>query len=656
MREIGRRSFFTAAGALATTGAIGSRAYATDHARDAATATEYVDVQLLSITDLHGFLQGAPGGNSVITGAGGRTYTVGGVAYMGAHLEALRAGRTNSVFFAPGDLFSGWEFDASSLADEPTIEALNAMGLDFASAGNHEFDKSAAFLTSHMEAGRPFPVIDRDDAFKDSTGRRFHGADFPYYSANMVWSGTGKTVLPPYNIVQVDAGGGRTLPVGFIHLTAVGTESFPGSYQPGLRTLDELETANSRAAELKARGVNAIVLSMHDGAVAGSDFNSGSNPSGPAYELALRASPDIDAIVTGHWHCAFSMMLPDPEGTPRPFVEAGCYGQLINEINLRLDPVTGAVVRSLTTTTNHPNTRDITPDPELREIADYWAGYGTRRAATALGTQTGSFTRAGNAAGESTMGDLAADWALWAGRQPLDPTADPGGPANTPADLALIAVAPRIGQAVIAADLVRDEASGGTVTFGKAWNAVGFGDPVMTVTVTGAQIHDALEEQWAPASGGVLSFAPLAVSANVRYSFDAAGPVGKRVDPADVLIDGKALDPARSYRLAAPSYTLINQDGFSAFLGFTAPVRHTRDFESFVSYVRTTKTLAPAALDRVRVKNADVPGARVGTVTERAQLRQADGSAMPRPEAALRAARTGGPEGQRAPGGFRVPC
>ncbi|MCB5911094.1 bifunctional metallophosphatase/5'-nucleotidase [Streptomyces pinistramenti] len=656
MREIGRRSFFTAAGVLATTGAIGSRAHATDHARGAATATEYVDVQLLSITDLHGYLQGAPGGNSVITGAGGRTYTVGGVAYMGAHLKALRAGRTNSVFFAPGDLFSGWEFDASSLADEPTIEALNAMGLDFASAGNHEFDKSATFLTSHMEAGTSFPVIDRDDAFKDSTGQRFHGADFPYYSANMVWSGTGKTVLPPYNIVQVDAGGGRTLPVGFIHLTAAGTETFPGSYQPGLRTLDELETANARAAELKASGVNAIVLSMHDGAVAGSDFNSGSNPSGPAYELALRASPDIDAIVTGHWHCAFNMMLPDPKGTPRPFVEAGCYGQLINEINLRLDPTTGAVVRSLTTTTNHPNTRDITPDPELREIADYWAGYGTRRAATALGTQTGSFIRTRNAAGESTMGDLAADWALWAGRQPLDPTADPGGPANTPADLAVIAVAPRTGQAVIAADLVRDAASGGTVTFGQAWNAVGFGDPVMTVTVTGRQIHDALEEQWAPAQGGGLAYAPLAVSGNVRYTFDAAGPVGKRVDPAEVFIDGKALDEARTYRIAAPSYTLINQDGFSAFLGFTTPVRHTRDFESFVSYVRTTKTLKPAALDRVRVKNAAAPGARVGTVTERAQLRQADGSAMPRPEAALRAARTGGPQGQRAPGGFRVPC
>ncbi|WP_327701871.1 bifunctional metallophosphatase/5'-nucleotidase [Streptomyces decoyicus] len=656
MRDIGRRSFFTAAGALATASAIGSNAYATGHARDAATADEYVDVQLLNITDLHGYLQGAPGANSLITGAGGKKYTVGGVAYMAAHLERLRDGRRNSLFFAPGDLFSGWEFDASSFADEPTIEALNAMGLDFASAGNHEFDKSAAFLTSHMADGDAFPVVGRDDDFKDSTGRRFEGAKFPYYSANLVWNANGETVLPPYNIEYVDAGRGRRLAIGFIHLTAIGTESFPGSYQPGLRTLDELETANRCAAELKSRGVHAIVLSMHDGAVAGSDFSSGKNPSGPAYELALRASPDIDAIVTGHWHCAFTMMLPDPNGDPRPFVEAGCYGQIINEINLRLDPDTGSVVRELTTSVNHPNTREVTPDPELRSIAGYWAGYATRRARSKIGTQSASFTRRRNAVGESTMGNLVADWALWAGRQPRGPMDDPAEHPNTPADLAVIAVAPRVGQAVIAGDLIRDEEANGAVTFAQAWNSVGFGDPILTVTVTGRQIHDALEEQWAPTAGGGLGFSPLAVSGNVRYTFDAAGPVGRRIDPGEVFIDGTALDIDRRYRLAAPSYTLINQDGFSAFTGFTAPVRHARDFESFIAFVRTKKQLKPAPLSRVAVKNAQVPGARTGTVTQRQQLLQADGSVVPRPEAALRTALTGGAEGQRAPGGFRVPC
>ncbi|MBM9508647.1 bifunctional metallophosphatase/5'-nucleotidase [Actinacidiphila acididurans] len=618
-RDIGRRRFLTGAGAAITMAAVGTPAYATDDARDAATANDLVDVQLLDITDLHGYLQSAPGGNSVIQGAGGATYTVGGIGYMAAHLERLRAGRRNSLFFAPGDLFSGWEFDAMSLADEPSIEALNRLGLDFATAGNHEFDKSPSFLVRHMEHGVPFPVAGQDDSFPDSAGLRFKGARFRYYSANMVWAHGGRSVLPPYNIEWVDAGNGRRLPIGFIHLTAIGTDTGSTSYQPALASLDEVATANRCAAELKRRGVNAIVLSMHDGAVAGSDFSSGSDPSGPAYDLALKVSPDIDAIVTGHWHCRFTMMVPDPNGVPRPFVEAGCYGQVINEINLRLDPRTGAVVRELTTSVNHPNTRDVTPDPELQEIADYWTGYAARRGATVIGRQTASFTRTRNAAGESTMGNLVADWAYWAGRQPLGPMNDGNDNPNVPADLALVAAAPRVGQSVISRDLTLDSASGGAVTLQQAWNAVGYGDPILTVTVTGQQILAALEEQWYAAADGSMRFAPLAVSANVGYSFDATAAAGSRVRAQDVLIDGAPLRPDASYRLAATAYTLLGADGFTSFAGFAAPVRHVRDYESFVAFVRAQESLTPAALGRVSVRNADATTARIGDMVPHAQ-------------------------------------
>lgn len=648
-REFGRRTFLTAAGTAVTTAAVGSPAYASAHARDAATADDLVDVQLLNITDLHGYLQAAPGGTAAITGAGGKTYTVGGVAYLATHLKRLRDGRRNSLFFAPGDLFSGWEFDAESLADEPTIEALNRLGLDFATAGNHEFDKSPAFLTQHMEDGVAFPRVGWDDSFPDSTGQRFKGANFRYYSANMVWSRTASTVLPPYNIEWVDAGKGRKLPIGFIHLTAVGTDTGSTSYQPALSSLDELVTANHRAAELKARGVNAIVLSMHDGAVAGSDFNSGSDPSGPAYDLARKVSADIDVIVTGHWHCRFNMMVPDPHGVPRPFVEAGCHGQLINEINLRLDPRTGKVVRALTTSTNHPNTRDVTPDKELKETADYWTGYAARRATTAIGKQTASFTRTRDDSGESTMGDLAADWALWAGQQPLGPMNNANRYPNDPAELALIVSAPQIGQSVINQDLTFDTASGGTVTFGQAWKAIGYGDPILTVTVSGQQLHDALEQQWTTAADGTLRFAPLAVSANVRYTFDATGPVGDRVDPADVLIDDRPLDPARRYRLAATSYTLLGADGFTAFAGFKAPVRHVRDFESFVAFVQEKKQLTPAERNRVTVANATARSARVGEiVTAAPRALGRDGAAVTSRAEAAQLTRVGNE--------FNVPC
>ncbi|MGW1766092.1 bifunctional metallophosphatase/5'-nucleotidase [Streptomyces sp. NPDC002073] len=621
--------------------ATGVPARATADARDAARADEYVDVQLLSITDLHGYLQGAPGSNSVIYGNGGLRYTVGGVAYMAAHLDRLRAGRANSLFFAPGDLFAGWEFDAAAFADEPTIEALNRMGMDFATAGNHEFDKSPDMLRLHMERGVPFPVAGRDSSFTDSSGKPFAGADFRYYSANVVLAGSQETVLPPYNVEWVRTRDGRQLPIGFIHLTAAGFESFPASFQPGLSTLDELATADRYAAVLKQAGVNAIVLCMHDGAVAGADFNSGRDPSGPALDLALRVGADIDAIVAGHWHTRFNMMLPDPNGVPRPFVEAGCYGQVINEINLRLHPETGAVIRELTVSTNHPNTRDIAPHPELREVTDYWAGQAVRRDRSRIGRQTGSFLRARNTAGESSMGDLAADWALWAGRQPSDPYNDGNIHANAPAELAVIATAPRVGQAVIAGDLVHDPASDGTVTFGQAWRAVGFGDPVVAAWVTGRQIHDTLEQQWTQGPAGELRFAPLAVSHNVRYAFDALGPVGDRVSPAEVLIDGVPLDLARTYRLAAPSYTFLAADGYPALTGFTEPYRHQRDYESFIAFVRQREVLTPLPRDRVTVNSGSGSGSgasavrTVGVVIDPPVPLLPDGTPVPRPEAAI---------------------
>jgi 5'-nucleotidase len=593
-RQIRRRTFLTATGAVATAAAVGDIAYATPDAVD--DASEYVDVQLLNITDLHGYLQPTtPSQGSVITGAGGVQVTVGGVGYLATHLKRLREGRRNSIFFSSGDNFSGWPFEVDAHANEPTIEALNAMGLQFSTVGNHELDHSVEFLVNHMEHGAPYPVNGRDDSFIDSTGQRFHGANFRFYTANMVHAASGQTILPPYNIEWVDAGAGRRLPIAFIHLTLVGTEVGSTSYQPGLRSLSDVEQANKLAARLKQRGVNAIVINIHDGGVAGNDYNAGTNPSGPVFQLAANASPDIAAIVTGHWHCRFNMMVPDPNGVPRPVVEAGNHGSLINEITLKLDPDTGAVIRELTTSVNHANTRDVPVDKELQDIADYWSGQGTKRYATPLARITGDFTRTPNASGESTMGNLAADFAYWDADQNI----------KGRADLALISVKPVSGSNALTGDLLYAKGANpadadGTVLFGEAWNAFGYGNPVLTVTLPGTQVHAALEAQWVPQANGSEKFAPFAVSHNVSYAYDTSKPIGQRVDPAGVRIDGEPLDLSRDYRVAALAYTLIGGDGTKVFAGYTDPVRNDRDHEGFIAYLRAHQVMTPAPLGRAR--------------------------------------------------------
>ncbi|MFP3963101.1 bifunctional UDP-sugar hydrolase/5'-nucleotidase [Actinomadura fulvescens] len=542
----------------------------------AEAGVEPVDVQLLSITDFHGYLQP---GNDQLQMPDGSKVAVGGAAYNAAHLKRLREGRRNSILSAAGDSFSGWPFEVDAFWDEPTIEVLNKLGVRFSTTGNHELDVSAGFLKDHMMRGRCFGKVDVDSCFTDSTGRRFRGAKFPFYSANIV-DARGRLILKPYNVEWVRGPRGR-IPVGFINLTVPDTPVGSTSYQPGLRSLPMVETANRYAKELRRRGVRAIVANVHDGGSAdGAGFNGCKNPWGPVIDFAKAASPEIDAIFTGHWHAGFNCQIADPAGKVRPVIEGLNHGKLISEIGLKLDPRTGEVLRDRTTSVNHPVTRDIAPDPEMKRIVDYWKARGDRRAGEVVAEQTGDFTRALNAHGESTMGDLAADVQYWEAAR------------NGKVDLSLLAIKPVKGSVAVARDLPQGD---GRLTYGEAWPAYGYGNPILTVTVTGEQIHQALEQQW---QGG--KFAPFAVSKNVRYRYDASRPEGDRVDPEDVLIGGKPLDTGRRYRLAALAYTLIGADGYPALGGFTDARRNALpDHEAFIAYVKAQKKIAPAPLERV---------------------------------------------------------
>ncbi|GAB3810021.1 bifunctional metallophosphatase/5'-nucleotidase [Kribbella italica] len=559
-------------------------------AADAVTTS--VPVQLVSITDFHGYLRPpsvADGGT--IAGPDGQPVTVGGAAYLATHLKAIRAGKANSIFFTDGDNFSGWPFEVDAHADEPTVEVLNALGVEFSSVGNHELDVSKSFLVDHMEKGKCFGKVGVDSCFTDSTGRRFRGADFEFQSANIV-DRRGKTIVAPYTIRWV-RDHGRSYPVGFIGMTVPDTPVGSTSYQPDLRALDPVASADAAAAELSRRGVKAIVLNLHDGGTdASATYDNCVNPTGPAIDLARKVSSSIDAIVTGHWHAAFNCSLPDPAGNPRPVVEAANHGRLINEITLRLDRRTGEVLRSATTSVNHAVTRDVPADPKIQKIVDYWTAAGERKYAEPVATVTGDFTRTPNAAGESTFADLAADVHLWTARQ------------DGRADLGLIAAQPAVGSTALRGDLLvapsnKPGDAPGRVLLGESWDAYGYGNPVLTVSLTGAQLDAVLEQQWQPQPNGTVKFAPLAVSANVRYTYDTTRPIGDRVAPADVRINGAALDPSKTYRVAALAYTVIGADGYPAFKSATHPVRNNTDHETFVDYLRSHRTLTPAPLTRV---------------------------------------------------------
>lgn len=554
--------------------------------------SEPVNVQLLSITDFHRQFAPPTGSNGEVTGPDGEKITVGGANYLAAHIERLRQGQDNSLLLSAGDQFGGYPFESWEYRDEPVVEAFNTMGVDVSTVGNHEIDLSLDYLRRTVD-GSCFGTPGVDSCFDDSTGERFHGSDFEVSSANLV-DASGDLVFEPYVIKHVTAPDGTKIPLGIINGTVEGTGKLPSNYTEEYRTVDLVKSINKYAKKLERKGVDAIVANVHEGADPAdqdSPYDSCIDVSGPIMDAAAKISPEVDAIFGGHRDGRFNCSVPDPAGNPRFVVEAGDRGNLVNETNLAIDPETGEVLREESTSRNHAVTRDIEPDPRMKQVTDYWIAKGEKAAASEVATNTGDISRDRDDSGESTLGNWAADVNLAASEQ------TEGGRA----DFGLVATASHKGGTSLNGDMYYAASdhpgdADGRVTAFEVWRAYGFGCPILTVELTGEQIEAGLEQQWTDEE-----FAPLAVSSNVKYSFDAEAPIGDRVNPADVEIDGTALDPDKTYRVAMLSYTALGMDGFAAFADFGDFDRGEHDQWFVREYLKDNPILTPPATDRVSV-------------------------------------------------------
>ncbi|WP_430502859.1 bifunctional metallophosphatase/5'-nucleotidase [Micromonospora trifolii] len=554
-----------------------------------------VPVQLLSITDLHGYF-----GDYTTTVPGARAgepaRQVGGGAYLTTHLKQRQAGQRNSILFSAGDDFSGWPNETGWFWNEPTIEYLNSIGLDFSTVGNHEMDRGYEFLR-HMDDGTCRWRPDNDICFTDSTGRRFHGADYDYYSGSLVDDRSGKPKLPPYHVEYVSDGHGGRLPVGFVHATTKLMSEEQMSYTPkGIDFLDEADTVNKYAAVLRRQGVRAIVAVIHEGfsQQSGAGYDECVNPSGPMVDANARISPDVDAIVTGHWHALVNCMLPDPAGNPRPLVEAANHGRLFNEINLQLDPRTGEVLRDRTTSVNHANTQDVTPDPETLRIATYWRAELAKRSNLPVARVTADLTRAPGDSAESSMYNVTADAFLWAANR------------DGKADLAVAMPGILRRDVRYAADPANPADAPGRVLFselalGTVYDS-GIGVGLVRGDVTGAQLDQLLESQWQQAADGTVTYRQMAVSDNVRYRYDPSRPVGDRVDPGSVRIGGKPLRLTSTYRIATLANNFFAKNATPGFTALFDARKQDRSLynggDALWRYLEKASPVRPPALDR----------------------------------------------------------
>jgi 5'-nucleotidase len=516
-----------------------------------------VDVAVIAINDFHGNLQPpASGFPDPPDPARMASVPAGGAEYLAAAIRQLRAGNRNSIVVGAGDLISASPTLSAWFHDEPSIEALSLMGLEASSVGNHEFDKSPAELLRMQNGGCHAP----DGC---SGPRLFSGAKFHYLSANVVVGATGKTLFAPYYVKSFDG-----VAVAFIGLTLQETPAIvTRSGTAGLEFRDEAQTVNALIPQLEAQGVHAFVVLIHQGGTTDGGYNDCAHFSGAIAGIVPKLDKSVSVVVSGHTHQAYNCIIDD-----RLVTSAYHYGMMVTDIDLKLDPQTGKVISAHAQ--NHlVDDRNYAKDPvQTRLISGYvslLAGIESR----VIGVIAGPLSRTPNAAGESALGDVIADAELSADKNARLAFMNSGGIRTD--------LAPR---------------ANGEVTFGDLFAVQPFGNHLVTITLSGAQIKAVLEQQWGQSTSSILQ-----VSKGFSYVWDAARPVGERV--RDVTLNGHAIDPAAGYPVVVSDFLADGADGFSILREAKNRQPVATDIAVMESYVHARSPLAVPPLDRIHRVN-----------------------------------------------------
>jgi 5'-nucleotidase len=519
-------------------------------------------VQLLSFNDYHGHLEATDG---PLSKSQDPTQTpVGGAEYLSSKLSELRAkvGDADSLTVAAGDLIGGSTFLSGMFHDEPSVESLNTMGLDVSSVGNHEFDEGTTELL-RMQDGGCHP---KDGCYFPD--QPYPGADFTWLAANVVRKDTGKTLLPGTSIKTVNG-----VRVGFIGMTL---EATPTLVSPaGVASVDfkdEVQTANAQAEQLKAQGVKAIVVLLHEGGYQARTINDCDGISEPIAQIAAQMTPEVDEIITGHTHQGYICSLPDPDGNPRLVTSAADYGRAVTETTLVLNTRSGDVIREKTTAVNHLVNR-AAKDPAVSDIIAKWNTLAGPLKAKVVGTHTDDILgdSGGNRGIETPMADLVADAILWG------TTGDKGG-----AQIAFM----NVGGVREDLPLKPKYAEGpGEITYAEAYDIAPFGNLLNTLDLTGAQIKEVLEQQYQPIEArGSRAMLALGVSKGFTYEWDATNPQGSRVVNGSMMLNGTPIDLNATYRVGTLSFLAQGGDSFTAFTKGTNLLGGPEDLANLVDF------------------------------------------------------------------------
>ncbi len=548
-----------------------------------------VSVRLIAFNDLHGNLESSnlslPWPDPANKDKAARL-SAGGAAHLAGLVQSLRAGAKHSLLISSGDAIGGTPLISALFRHESTIDVMNRIGVDLAIPGNHEFDAGAAELQRVLKGGcaaNP-PEANVVSCAVQAAGP-YTGAKFAMFAANINTS-AGQPYMQPSLVKEIDG-----VKIGFIGaVTKITPTIVVPSGVAGLTFTDEADAINREAAKLKAQGIEALVAVIHEGGNTGTpglplEWNDVGcpKPTGAIFEIAKRITPDVDVIFSAHTHQGYRCVVDG-----RPIMQATALGRGVSVADVVIDRKTGDIDRAKTTHRNLPVFNDKS-DPSLKaaiiaaEPAPYaqalreaqpvaavaervglYAQAAAPRAQKQVGRITGSFER--SAKTDGSAGRLIAD-AQWLATR----AADRGG-----AQFALM------NPGGVRADLPCRAAPPCTVTYGDAFTVQPFGNNLVVMTLSGAEIQQMLEDQQLPGRDGASFLAP---SSSLAYTWNAKAAHGQRVQ--DLRIGGQAIDTARDYRLTVNSFMSDGGDGITALIKGRNKLGGELDLDALIAFLQT---------------------------------------------------------------------
>lgn len=486
----------------------------------------FTNLQVLEFSDFHGAIDDTAG-------------TIGAAVLVSA-FERDRKAVPRTVTISAGDNFGASPALSSQFDELPTIQALNLMGLQVSTTGNHEHDRPLAHLRQMIDA-----------------------SDFAWVVSNystLAPLRTGKKKLEPFTVL--DAGG---LKVGVVGMNTEDTNEVtpPGNldYGPaGRKTITispDVAGVNKRVKAARAAGADVVIAALHQGWQANVD----GVPTGRLIEVT-RELRGVDLAFGGHTHQSFASIVA---GTP--VAQTRNSGQEYTRTQVCIDRRTDSVVGASTQMVTEAMLAGVTPDPQTAALVKDYKDRLSAKLDRRIGTVDGTFIRGGippvERAGESALGDYIAD-ALRA-RYGTDLAFLTGGglrdslPATgyEPQDTTLRRPSP---------------GSSGPydVTLGDALSVFPFNNSIATTTVTGRNLWAALEN----GVSGYPSDGRFPQVSGLRFTFDPNRPEGQRIVSVTTA-DGRpiAADDTR-YTVTTLDFLVDGGDGYEGFFSpTTAEIR-----------------------------------------------------------------------------------